>query len=129
MTVTELLNGWEEVHKKGQMSLWIFLAIKDQPRYVPQIQEFIRESTHGHFDFDQQSLYRSLRKLEKIGMVTYQEVNSPNGPDRKLYELTSQGREVFQMFVDRNIKIYLQPQIVKLLFTHTSHAHKTPRHS
>jgi hypothetical protein len=27
----ELLNAWEETYKKGQLTLWIFLALKEGP--------------------------------------------------------------------------------------------------
>ncbi len=37
----ELLNAWEETYKKGQLTLWIFLALKEGPKYVNELQETI----------------------------------------------------------------------------------------
>ena len=38
----ELLTAWEETYKKGQLTLWIFLALKEGPKYVSELQESIR---------------------------------------------------------------------------------------
>jgi phospholipid N-methyltransferase len=35
-----LLSSWEETYKKGQLTLWIFLAFKDGQKYVDEIKEF-----------------------------------------------------------------------------------------
>ena len=33
----ELLNSWEETYKKGQLTLWIFLSLKDSSKYVDEM--------------------------------------------------------------------------------------------
>ena len=37
----DLLSSWEETYKKGQLTLWIFLALKDGQKYVDEIKKFI----------------------------------------------------------------------------------------
>ncbi|NLT50195.1 MAG: PadR family transcriptional regulator, partial [Ignavibacteria bacterium] len=32
--LNELLSAWEETYKKGQLTLWVFLALKDGKKYV-----------------------------------------------------------------------------------------------
>ena len=39
--ITDLLNSWEETYKKGQLTLWIFLSLKDGDKYVDEIKYFI----------------------------------------------------------------------------------------
>ena len=33
----DLLTSWEETYKKGQLTLWVFLALKDGQKYVDEI--------------------------------------------------------------------------------------------
>ena len=40
----ELLNSWEETYKKGQLTLWIFLSLKDSSKYVDEIKSFIEKA-------------------------------------------------------------------------------------
>lgn len=37
----DLLYTWEETYKKGQLTLWIFLALKDGEKYVNEIRKQI----------------------------------------------------------------------------------------
>ena len=59
----ELLTTWEDTYKKGQLTLWIFLALKDGPKYVNDIRDFILEFSEGTISCEEQSLYRALRKF------------------------------------------------------------------
>jgi PadR family transcriptional regulator PadR len=34
---TDLLTTWEETYKKGQLTLWIFLALRDGDKYMNEI--------------------------------------------------------------------------------------------
>ena len=34
--LSELLSAWEETYKKGQLTLWIFLALKEDKKYVDE---------------------------------------------------------------------------------------------
>jgi len=40
--ITDLLNSWEETYKKGQLTLWIFLSLKDGDKYVDEINSFLK---------------------------------------------------------------------------------------
>ena len=44
--LTELLIAWEETYKKGQLTLWIFLALKDDKKYVEEIKSFVEEQSN-----------------------------------------------------------------------------------
>jgi PadR family transcriptional regulator PadR len=39
--LSELLSAWEETYKKGQLTLWIFLSLKDGNKYVDEIKLFV----------------------------------------------------------------------------------------
>ena len=113
---SELLEAWEETYKKGQLSFWIFIALKERERYVDEIGSFIRETTNGTLTCEEQSLYRTLRKYRDLGMVDFRTGPGEGGPERKYYFLTSLGKELLKEFTARNIKLFFNPQIQELIF-------------
>lgn len=114
--VDELVYEWDEVYKKGQLSLWILLSLCDGKKYAAEIAEFMNHTTNGTFEVQEQSLYRALRRFKGMRMVSVVEENSPNGgPKRKFYELTNVGQAVLAKFVDLHISPLTSPAITTLL--------------
>lgn len=111
----DLLSAWEETYKKGQLTLWIFLALKDGQKYVDEIKAFIETKSKNTITCEEQSLYRNLRKYEHIGVVSFTLKKGNKGPDRKYYFLTEMGVELLEKFIDRNIKLFFSAEINKLL--------------
>ena len=111
----ELLELWEETHKKGQLTLWIFLALRDGPKYVGEIRQFIREKTDGAIVCEEQSLYRALRKFQQVDITTFHPGKGQSGPDRKYYSLTPLGEELLDRFIERNIRLFFLPEIERLI--------------
>ena len=95
----ELLTTWEDTYKKGQLTLWIFLALKDGPKYVNEIRDFIGEYSEGTISCEEQSLYRALRKFNHLKIVGFSSGKGNKGPDRKYYELTEED-VVMTVFTD-----------------------------
>lgn len=115
-TVQALVADWDEVYKKGQLSLWVLLAVYDSKKYAAQISEFMSKATNGEFEVREQSLYRALRRFDNMGLVRMTLEESPNsGPKRKYYQLTEMGEAVVGHFIELNIAPLLQPDIIKLL--------------
>lgn len=113
--LNELLLSWENTYKKGQLTLWIFMALQESKKYVDEIKNFIEEKSDGTISCEEQSLYRALRKYEHIDIVTYKLKEGNRGPDRKYYYLTNMGQELFNQFVDRNIKLFFSTEIKNIL--------------
>jgi len=113
--VEELLSAWEETYKKGQLTLWIFLALKDGKKYVDEIKLFIEIESKHTMQCEEQSLYRNLRKLHHIGAVDFESGKGHKGPERKYYYLTALGKGLLTKFVERNIQLFFSPNIAKLL--------------
>ena len=112
----KLLLGWEEVHNKGQLSLWILLALKDGAKHMGQIKQFMATAPHDLLLPDDKSVYRTLRRFRDSELVDYTQVPSASGPDLKVYHLTTTGKEVLQAFAKRNIiDVYYQERIHKLI--------------
>lgn len=111
----ELLTAWEETYKKGQLTLWIFLALKDGNKYVEEIKSFVEVQSNQTMTCESQSLYRTLRKFHHIDVVDFEPGEGYKGPDRKYYFLTDLGKELLNQFVSRNIDIFFNHKIKVLL--------------
>lgn len=111
----ELLAAWEDTYKKGQLTLWIFLSLKDGKKYVDEIRSFVEEESNQTMTCESQSLYRNLRKFKHIGVVDYENGEGNKGPERKYYFLTDLGNELLNQFIDRNINLFFHPKIKNLI--------------
>ena len=45
--INELLNAWEETYKKGQLTFWVFLSLKESNKCVEEIKEFVEKMSEG----------------------------------------------------------------------------------
>ena len=113
--LTELLSAWEETYKKGQLTLWIFLSLKDGKKYVDEIKTFVEEQSNHTMTCEVQSLYRNLRKYQHIGVVDFETGEGNKGPERKYYFLTELGLELLTSFIERNINLFFSKQIKNLI--------------
>jgi len=109
----QLLAGWEEIYKRGQLTLWILLALFDGPKHMSAIKEYIHSHTNDMLTADNQSMYRALRRYHETEIVTFKGEQIAHGPDRKVYELTDTGRNMLRHFVNRNIAALLREPMIK----------------
>ena len=113
----QLLLAWEETYKKGQLTLWIFLALKENKKYVEEIKSFVEEKSNKTLCCEEQSLYRNLRKFQHLGVVDYETGKGNIGPERKYYFLTNLGQTLLNQFINRNISLFFNKNIKNLLNT------------
>ena len=111
----ELLAAWEETYKKGQLTFWLLLSLRQEPLYVSELKNKIEEVTEGTISCEEQSLYRSLRKYYDLEIVEYDMREGNKGPERKYYKLTALGEELLNNFIQRNIKILYNPVLKNLI--------------
>jgi len=111
----KLLTAWEETYKKGQLTLWIFLSLKDGKKYVDEIKHFVEEQSNQTMLCESQSLYRNLRKFQHLGVVNYEVGEGNKGPERKYYFLTELGRDLLDSFIKRNINLFFNERIKNLI--------------
>jgi DNA-binding PadR family transcriptional regulator len=115
--LSELLSAWEETYKKGQLTLWIFLSLKDGKKYVDEIKSFVEEQSNHTMTCESQSLYRNLRKYQHVGVVDFETGEGNKGPERKYYFLTELGLELLNSFIERNINLFFSEQIKNLIIS------------
>ena len=68
--------------------------------YGYDMRKTILEKTDGAVDVDVGGLYRSLRRLEEDGAVVSRWCDDESGPRRREYELTHQGVELAEQWLD-----------------------------
>ncbi len=112
---SQLLTAWEETYKKGQLTLWVFLALSEGHKDVDEIQAFVDARSKGTMSCEEQSLYRSLRKYRHVGMVDHRAGKGDRGPERKYYFLTDLGKNLLAQFIERNIALFFEPDVKQLL--------------
>lgn len=113
--LSELLAAWEETYKKGQLTLWIFLSLKEGKKYVDEIKTFVEEQSENTMTCESQSLYRNLRKFKHLGVVDFETGAGNKGPERKYYFLTDLGQKLLDSFLKRNISLFFNKRINELI--------------
>lgn len=68
--------------------------------YGYDMRKAILDRTGGEVDVDVGGLYRSLRRLEEEGAVASRWCDDESGPRRREYELTHQGVELAEQWLD-----------------------------
>lgn len=111
----QLLENWEEVFRQGLLTFWVFVALRSAELDVQTLKHRIEALTEGTYPVAEQTLYRVLRKHYDLELVNCRQVPSPNGPDRKLYTLSSLGRRLLARFVRRNIGLFWRREIQSLV--------------
>ena len=76
--------------RKGFLEYCILLIISKKPAYVSDI---ITELKDAHLIVVEGTLYPLLSRLKNSGLLSYQWQESLQGPPRKYYELTDDGRQ------------------------------------
>ncbi len=111
----ELLTSWEDTYKKGQLTFWLLLGLRDNPLFVSEIKDFIESATNNTISCEEQSIYRALRKFYDLEIVDYELRRGHKGPDRKYYFLTAIGKDLLRDFINRNISILYSKKLSDLI--------------
>ena len=77
--------------KKGSMELLILALVEDLPRHGYEIGKLIEQRSGGVLQFHVASLYPSLYRLERRGMIRGWWVEKPGQRRRRYYRLTAEG--------------------------------------
>ena len=78
---------------KGSSALLVLSVLKKKDMYGYQIIKEIELSSEKVFSFKEGTLYPILTRMKNAGYLTYRWEESPQGPPRKYYTLTEDGRE------------------------------------
>jgi len=110
-----LSEAWELTFKKGQLSFWVLLSLKDGEKYLEEIQSFIQIRSSNRLSYDEQSVYRTLRKFTDLELMTFDLHQSSKGPNRKRFQISELGKTLLQQFIERNISIFYNPELIQII--------------
>lgn len=110
-----LLDQWESNYKKGLLTFWLLLLLHERPMYAFEMGQALVNASRRTITADGKSLYRALRRFERIGLVESTWRSSEVGPRRRYYHLTGLGTELLRRFVQRNLLIFQDPDIADCL--------------
>ncbi|GAC1330146.1 MAG: hypothetical protein NVSMB2_28890 [Chloroflexota bacterium] len=77
---------------------YVLLAVSLQRAHGYLIEEYLRGA--GFFNVEMSTLYRTLRHLEKDGLLRSSWEAGPSGPARRVYSLTDVGRTWLDSWAD-----------------------------
>ena len=80
-----------------------------------EIKSFILNMSNNTISCEEQSVYRSLRKYLHLGIVEFNLKEGNKGPERKYYKLTELGDNLLKQFIERNVNLFYDEKIKKLL--------------
>ena len=76
--------------RKGMLEYCILLILQREPAYATNIITTLQEA---RLIVVEGTLYPLLTRLKNMGLLSYQWIESSQGPPRKYYALTSEGEE------------------------------------
>nr|HID12357.1 PadR family transcriptional regulator [Anaerolineae bacterium] len=109
--VDTLLVQWEENYKKGLLTFWMLLLLYDRPMYALELGPAVAQASRGTISADSNSVYRALRRFERLGLVSSTWQDSAVGPQRRYYELTALGHDLLSQFIRRNILLFQESDV------------------
>lgn len=81
---------------KGIIDLLILSLLNEKDSYGYEISKAIKQRTEGAFALQEPTLYLSLKRLEKRGVVSSYWGEESRGGRRKYYSITEEGRKMLQ---------------------------------
>lgn len=102
----ELLEKWEGNYRKGLLSFWMMMALAERTMYAYEMKEMVETLSLGTMSADENSIYRTLRRFAKNGLVSSEMLPSDQGPPRRYFSLTETGIDLLAAFIERNILVF-----------------------
>jgi PadR family transcriptional regulator, regulatory protein PadR len=90
------LNVLSREMKKGSAELLVLALLEDRQRHGYEIGKLIEERSNGAISFQIASLYPTLYRLEKRGLIEGRWVEKAGTRRRRYYRLTAAGRQVLR---------------------------------
>jgi len=78
--------------RTGSTGVMILRLLADEPMYGYQMVKEMQARSEGYFEVEQGTLYPALHRLERDGLVRSQWQIVGEGPPRKYYFITDDGR-------------------------------------
>lgn len=81
---------------KGHLTTIVLAVLEDGPCHAYSLNNLIMEKSLGVFSFNEGTVYPTLHKLEKDGLIQSEWQEREKGPKVRLYSLTSKGKKTLE---------------------------------
>lgn len=78
---------------RGHVDTIILKALNEEPKYGYEILDIIKSASKGVYEIKQSTLYSTLKRLEKTGLISSFLGDESMGGRRRYYSLTDNGKE------------------------------------
>ncbi len=93
--MSDLFDNWTTQARKGILELTVLTALADKDRYAYELVKSIAKIPG--LNISEGTIYPLLSRLRVQGLVQTRLVESTEGPARKYYSLTEEGRKTLDM--------------------------------
>ncbi|MFO7916402.1 MAG: PadR family transcriptional regulator [Candidatus Krumholzibacteriales bacterium] len=97
------LRIWSREYKKGFLTYFILLLLKDTPMYGLEIANKLKHISDRSVRLHGSNIYQILKKLKLHGMVSSKMKDSIKGPSRKYYYIEEKGTELLVVFTQEYV--------------------------
>lgn len=92
----EAWTGLSTALRRGTLEFCVLALLENEPRYGVELVNQLAEQTA--LTTTEGTLYPLLARLRRTGWVATSWQESPNGPPRRYYQLTGQGKDALAHF-------------------------------
>jgi DNA-binding PadR family transcriptional regulator len=94
----ELAYSWSETFKKSMVTYVVLSILAKNNLWSKEIHEAISSVTSSKISLDEKSLHRTLRRLEKYGLISHKKIDGQKtGAERKVYSITEDGKSFLDL--------------------------------
>jgi PadR family transcriptional regulator PadR len=86
--------------RKGSTTVLVLTLLAERPMYGYQLVKELEQRSGGYFNLKEGTLYPALHRLEKDGLVHSEWEMTEQGPARKYYHLTDNGKRALDKSAD-----------------------------
>jgi PadR family transcriptional regulator PadR len=81
---------------KGHLKILLLAVLEDEPCHAYGFNLRLQEKSMGVFELPEGTVYPSLHKLERDGLIKSARIEREKGPVIRNYELTAKGKKVLE---------------------------------
>ena len=93
-----------------EKKLLILGVLRSQEMHGYQLSEHLDHNVGMAITLKKSNAYKLLNKMEEDGWVTYHEEREGNGPPRRVYAITPEGKAAFQHMLRKSLAAYPSPE-------------------
>lgn len=87
------VSVWKTELRRGAVELCLMQAVKEQEGYGYEIIKRVKEQ--AGIELTESTVYPILTRLANQGLLSARQVPSPQGPSRRYFKLTAEGKRHF----------------------------------